>query len=204
MSDFQRFLGLCAGRSGQLLNYSALASDCGISQPSAKAWTSILKASFLLETLPPWSGNIRKRLVKSPKMYLIDSGLLCWLLGIRNSEQLLTHPLRGAIFESWAFAEALKAQTLSAKRVPMSHYRDQSGLKVDLVIEFAARAELVEFKSSRTFHRNMLAPLQKTASLWPDDVACGKTVFYGGDHAQQRHQAGILPWHQIDRWVAAL
>ena len=204
LSDFQRFLGLCAGRSGQVLNYSAVANDCGISQPTAKAWMSILKASFLLETLPPWAGNIRKRLVKSPKLFFLDSGLMCWLLGIRNCEQLLSHPLRGAIFETWAFAEALKAQTLSTTRLPMSHYRDQSGLEVDLVIELAARAELVEFKSSRTFHRSMLKPLQRTASLWPDDVDCGTSVFYGGDQTQQRHGARILPWHQIDRWAAAL
>jgi len=204
LGDFQRFLGLCAGRSGQVLNYSALATDCGISQPTAKAWISILKASFLVDTLPPWAGNIRKRLVKSPKMYFIDSGVLCWLLGIRSSEQLLTHPLRGAIFESWAFAEALKAQTLSATRRPMSHYRDQSGLEVDLVIELSAHAELVEFKSSRTFHSSMLKPLHKAAALWPNEGKCSMTLFYGGDQPQQRKNASILPWHQIDRWVDGL
>lgn len=204
LTDFQRFLGLCAGRSGQLLNYSALASDCGISQPTAKAWLSILEASFLVDTLPPWAGNIRKRLVKSPKLFLLDSGLLCWLLGIRTSDQLLTHPLRGAIFETWAYGEALKAQTLSATHQPMSHYRDQAGLEVDLIIEFAARAELMEFKSSRTFHSSMLKPLSKAASLWPEEIDCGMTLCYGGDQEQQRQSARILPWHQIDRWVSAL
>lgn len=204
LTDFQRFLGLCAGRSAQLLNYSALAADSGITQPTAKAWISILEASFLVGTLPPWSGNIRKRLVKSPKLFFLDSGLLCWLLGIRTSEQLLTHPLRGAIFETWAYAEALKAQTLNATHQPMSHYRDQGGLEVDLIIEFGARAELLEFKSSRTFHSSMLKPLNKAASLWPGEVDCSMTVFYGGNQEQRRQNARILPWHQIDRWVAAL
>ena len=105
---FQRFLALCAGRVGQLLNYSALAADCGISQPTAKAWFSVLEASFIAFPLPAWSGNLRKRLVKMPKLHFYDSGLACWLLGIRDPDQLRRHPLRGAIFETWVVAEVAK------------------------------------------------------------------------------------------------
>ncbi len=105
---FQRFLALCAGRTAQLLNYSSLASDCGISQPTAKAWLSILEASFLVHRLPPFYANIRKRLVKMPKLYFHDTGLACWLLGIRTAEQLRTHPLRGPVFETWVVSEIIK------------------------------------------------------------------------------------------------
>ena len=94
---FQRFVELCAGRTAQLLNYSSLAADCGISQPSAKAWLSILETSFIAFRLPTFRSNLRKRLVKMPRLHFYDSGLVCWLLGIRTPEPLRSHPLRGAI-----------------------------------------------------------------------------------------------------------
>ena len=100
LNAFQRFVGLCAGRTGQLLNYSSLADDCGISQPTAKAWFSILEASFVAFHLPAFSTRLRKRLVKMPKLHFYDTGLACWLLGIREPAQLRTHPLRGALFET--------------------------------------------------------------------------------------------------------
>ena len=101
LTTFQRFVELCAGRTAQLVNYSSLANDCGISQPTAKAWLSILETSFLVFRLPAFHSNLRKRLVKMPKLHFYDTGLACWLLGIRTPEQLRNHPLRGPIFETW-------------------------------------------------------------------------------------------------------
>ena len=95
LSVFARFVQLCAGRTAQLANLSSLADDCGISQPTAKAWLSILEASFVVFLLPPFQANLRKRLVKMPKLHFYDTGLVCYLLGIRSSEHLLSHPLRG-------------------------------------------------------------------------------------------------------------
>ncbi len=108
---FQRFVELCAGRTGQLLNYSSLASDCGVSQPTAKAWLSVLETSFIAFRLPAFHSNRRKRLVKMPKLYFHDTGLACWLLGIRSADQVRSHPLRGALFETWVATEVLKGRT---------------------------------------------------------------------------------------------
>ena len=108
LARFQRFLGSCASRTGQLLNYSSLANDCGISRPTAKQWVDVLETSFIVFRLPAFHGNIRKRLVKAPKLYFCDTGLVCWLLGIHELRQLRSHPLRGPIFETWVVSEALK------------------------------------------------------------------------------------------------
>ena len=123
LTTFQRFVELCAGRSAQLLNYSSLANDCGISQPSAKAWFSILEASFIAFHLPAFNANLRKRLVKMPKLYFYDTGLACWLLGIREPQQLRSHPLRGAIFETWVVSEILKHRVNRGETRGLSFYR---------------------------------------------------------------------------------
>jgi uncharacterized protein len=197
LTDFQRFLGLCAGRSGQVINHSALAGDCGISQPTAKSWLSILEASFLVFLVPAWSGNIRKRLTKSPRIVFSDSGLLCWLLDIRTPEQLRTHPLRGAIFESWALAEVFKRRLHANERRGMYFYRDQSGLEVDLVLETAGRADLIEFKSGRTIAPDMTRSLRRLVEILGPDRVRSAALVYGGETSQQRHGMRILPWRSL-------
>lgn len=197
LTDFQRFLKLCAGRSGQILNHSALAADCGISQPTAKSWLSILEASFLVFLVPAWSGNIRKRLTKSPRMVITDSGLLCWLLDIRTPEQLRTHPLRGAIFESWALAEVFKRRLHSNERRGMYFYRDQGGLEVDLVLETAGKFQLIEFKSGQTITRDMTRSLRRVQEILGSERVRDAALVYGGDIGQQRHGMRILPWRDL-------
>ena len=135
LAMFQRFVELCAGRTGQLLSYSSLAGDCGISQPTAKAWLSVLEASFIVFRLLAFHANLRKRLVKMPKLYFHDTGLVCWLLGLRQSEQLRSHPLRGQIFETWVVSETLKHRTNQGWTGGLSFYRDRNGAEVDLVID---------------------------------------------------------------------
>lgn len=108
---FQTFLRMCATRSGQLLNLSGLGADCGVNHGTARAWLSVLETSFLVHRLPVFAANLGKRLVKTPKLHFLDSGLLCFLLGIQAAGQLRRHPLRGAIFESWVAAEVLKGHT---------------------------------------------------------------------------------------------
>ena len=137
LTAFQRFVELCAGRSAQLLNYASLADDCGISQPTAKTWFSILEASFIAFHLPAFSMKQRKRLVKMPKLYFHDTGLACWLLGIREPRQLRAHPLRGALFETWVVSEVLKHRTRTHRGESggLSFYRDRNGAELDLVID---------------------------------------------------------------------
>ncbi len=108
IEGFGRFARLCAGRSGQLLNASSLASDAGVSHTTVRRWLSILGASFVVYLLRPHQRNFNKRLVKSPKLYFVDTGLLCYLLRIQNAADLITHAGRGAVFETWVVSEALK------------------------------------------------------------------------------------------------
>jgi predicted AAA+ superfamily ATPase len=194
---FQRFLELCAGRTGQLFNASSLAADCGISQPTAKAWLGVLETSFLTLRLPPYLANLRKRLVKMPKLYFYDTGLVCWLLGIRSAEQLRNHPLRGAIFETWVVSEIVKHRTNKGLRGGMFFYRDKNGFEVDLVVEAGDRLLAVEAKSGRTVSPDMA----KNASSFGETLDDGRTtrayVVYAGEEAYESKGASFLPWKKV-------
>lgn len=163
-----------------------------------------LEASFLVFRLPPLARNVSKRLGKLPKLLFIDSGLVCWLLGIRTERQLATHPLRGPIFESWVVSEVPKRRMargeLLSNRRGLSFYREQGGLEVDLVVEEAGEVILVEAKSGATPTSDMLAPARRVAdrlaeaspggTLRPEVIAV-----HGGDQRQDRSDGSvILPW----------
>ena len=144
LERFERFIMLAAGRVGQLLNYSSLANDCGISVDTAKRWFSVLKTSFLAFLLKPYHRNFNKRLIKSPKLYFYDTGLVCHLLGIRDAQQLQAHPLRGAIFENLIVAEVAKAYQHHRMQPPIYFWRDQTGHEIDLLIEEGTQLYPVE------------------------------------------------------------
>lgn len=194
---FQRFLELCAGRTGQCVNYSTLAADTGISQPTAKAWLSILEASFILRRLPAWSGNIRKRLVKMPKLVFYDTGLVCWLLGLRSPDQLRNHPLRGAIFESWVISEVLKHRANAGERGGVYFYRDRGGTEADLLVETADEITVIEAKAGQTIAKDMLASIARVRELLAPVATTRGILVYGGEQAQSRQEIGITPWHQL-------
>ena len=134
---FQRFVRMCAARTGQPLNLTALAADCGVSATTARQWLSVLEASYLVLRLPPYHQNIGKRLVKTPKLYFLDAGLAAWLAGIRAPAQLHTHALRGALFETWVVSEVVKAFAHCGRSTPLFFWHDSTGLEVDLVWETA-------------------------------------------------------------------
>lgn len=203
LTTFQRFVELCAGRTAQLLNYSSLAVDCGISQPTAKAWLSILETSFVVFRVPAHSTNTRKRVVKMPKVHFYDSGLVCWLLGIRSAEQLRSHPLRGAIFESWVASEIVKAHENVGERARLSHYRDRSGVEVDLLLESTEGLKLVEVRASETPRSHLFDSLRKAADSISDSKGVASVVVYGGEIAQDRAAGQLVPWsklHDVD-WI---
>lgn len=199
LSAFQRFVELCAGRTAQLLNFSSLAGDCGISQPTAKNWISILEVSFIAFRLKGFHANLRKRLVKMPKIHFYDTGLVCWLLGIRSPEQLRTHPLRGAIFESWVVSEFVKHQTNRRETTrALSFYRDQNGAEVDLIIETPSHLQLIEAKSTATASSNLLTNLNRVRKHFNEtSYQCSAMVIYGGDESQCRKDAHIIPWRDM-------
>ena len=136
LDSFSRFLGLCAGRSGQLLNLSSLGSDAGVSHVTAKRWVSILRTSYVVDLIQPHFANYSKRLVKTPKLYFVDPGLLCYLLGIRRPEDVWNHPLRGAIFETLIFAELRKLFTNHGHKPALFFFRDTHRHEVDVIVDF--------------------------------------------------------------------
>jgi len=200
---FQTFLRLSAGRVGQLLNLSSLGNDCGVTHMTAKSWLSVLEASFLLFRLRPFHRNLGKRLVKSPKLYFYDTGLLCHLLGIEKAAQLETHPLRGAIFENWVIAEIAKYWANRGRVPALFFYRDQRGTELDLVIEQAERWIAVEIKSAATPASHFYDALDTFQALARDGGLAPHPrieplVVYGGAETQQRSKGTLLSWSEID------
>lgn len=201
LGAFQVFLRLCAGRSASLFNSTALANDCGITHPTSRAWISVLEASYLVRRIAPWFRNLGKRLVKTPKLHLLDSGLLCWLLGIRTPEQLDTHPLRGQVFESWVVAELLKLRANRGCAEPMWFFRDKVGNEVDLLLDLPDRTVLVECKSGTRVAPDGLAAMDKVQSFLEQDPLLRRpierVVVYGGDEHVRVHDTDLLPWHDL-------
>jgi hypothetical protein len=197
LTTFQRFLELCAGRTAQLLNLSGLAADCGISQPTAKAWLSVLETTFVVFRLPAYSRNLRKRVVKVPKLHFYDTGLACWLLGLRHPEQLRAHPLRGALFETWVVSEIWKQRIHRGEGPGLFHYRDRHGAEVDLVVSSGKSLTLVEVKAGATVAGDMLDAARKIRVALPAATPVTTCLVYGGDTTQKRSDATILPWTAI-------
>ena len=198
LTPFQRFLGLCAGRSGQLINYQSLADDSGTTQPTAKAWFSVLEASYIAFHLPVFSAKIKKRLAKSPKLYLYDTGLACWLLGIRTPEQLVSHPLRGALFETWVVSEIVKHRTNSGETRGLSFYRERGGSELDLVVE-GDGLNLIEAKSTKTpAFRLFDTPRRIRQILDGAGLSSEVAVVYGGDDSREYSDGcRLVPWRSV-------
>ena len=194
MREFGQCVRLLAGRTGQLLNHSGLGNEVGVSSNTITQWLSILEASYLVFTLAPWSANIGKRLVKSPKVYFYDVGLACWLLGIKTVEQLQHHPLRGALFENLVVLEVMKAQRNQGLRDPLYFFRDSNGLEIDLMLERADGLALVEIKAAQTIAAPLFKSLRSVSDVLGDRVKSQHLV-YGGSTSQERTGVQVLPCH---------
>ncbi|WP_025322962.1 ATP-binding protein [Deferrisoma camini] len=196
LETFGRFVRLCAGRTGQLLNLSALASDAGVTHSTARRWISVLEASFLIALLRPHHENFGKRLIKSPKLYFLDPGLLCYLLQIRSPEELFHRAERGAVFESFVVSELLKAFLHRGEQPSLYYWRDAAGHEVDILVDLGAHRIPVEIKSGQTVTPEFFANLRYWRNLSgdPDGPAA---LFYGGDRAFRRSGVVVLPWFGV-------
>ena len=181
---FQKFLSLLAGRIGQILNYTSLSNDIGLSGTSVKNWISVLKASFIRIELQPFFENINKRVIKSPKIYFTDTGLVSHLLGIETSNQAARDPLRGGLYENFVILEILKSQYNLGKRPQLYFYRDTHGNEVDLIIKKQRQLIPVEIKSSATFTKSFLKGIDRFRDLVKDRCRNGY-VLYNGDDSYQ-------------------
>jgi predicted AAA+ superfamily ATPase len=197
LGTFQRFVAMCAARTGQLLNLSALAADCGITHVTAKAWISVLEASYLLMLLPPWHANLGKRLVKTPKLHLLDTGLAAWLAGVRRSEELRLGALRGPLFETLVVSECRKHLRHRGLPHTLHFWRDAHDREVDLLIDLGGgRTLALECKSGQTVAEDWFEPLRRWATSHP---GARPVIVYGGDADQLRTDIPVISWRHLHR-----
>ncbi len=176
---FHRFLTLCAGRIGSILDYTSLSNDCGISVKTVKEWLSILESSYICFLLNPWYVNRNKRLIKSPKLYFYDTGVACSLLGIYEEAQLNRDPLRGNLFENLVILEKIKQAFNTTKPSNFWYYRTSSGIEVDLVEENGRTLTPTEIKSAASFNSSFCKNLTVFKSEYPEESA-GENIVYAG------------------------
>jgi predicted AAA+ superfamily ATPase len=196
---FERFLRLCAGRAGQLVNLSSLADDTGISHNTVKTWLKLLETSFIIFLIQPHHRNYKKRLIKMPKLYFWDSGLLCSLLGIETSNQLSSHFLRGNIFEGAIISEFIKFRYNRGRGNNCYFWRDRHGKEVDCIIEKTIDELIpVEIKSGQTVSPDFF----KGINYWQKISGLDKGyIIYGGELPQKRKTINVLPWRQCLRAI---
>lgn len=193
MRLFQNFLSLCATRAGQLLNLSSIAKQCGISQPTAKAWLSALESSYILFLLPPYYKNFSKRIVKTPKLYFYDTGLLCYLLKLDDVEQIQLTDFKGSLFENMMIAEYVKRMHHCNQLNDIWFWRDVAGNEVDLIIQAGLTQEAVEFKATETIMPNLFKGLNFYENI-SGKTNLNKYLVYGGNESQKRSAATVVPW----------
>ncbi|GMV93240.1 MAG: hypothetical protein AMXMBFR82_30180 [Candidatus Hydrogenedentota bacterium] len=194
IETFGRFVRLCAGRTGQMLNLSSLGADCGVSHATAKRWLAVLEASFIVYLLRPYHKNFSKRLVKSPKLYFLDTGLLCYLLRIRSVDELVTHSSRGAVFETFVLTELLKSYLNQGLEPDVHFWRDSAGNEVDLVLDHGMELVPIEIKSGETIAADFFKGLQYWRSL-PGQKDCPAALVFGGGTSMKRQEAMVYSWH---------
>jgi predicted AAA+ superfamily ATPase len=196
LNSFRTFLGLCAARAGQLLNLSALANDCNISQPTAKAWLSILESSYIVFLLYPYHENFNKRLVKTPKLYFYDTGLLTHLLQISETAELAINRLKGNVFENFVIANFQKFNENRYQHLNYYFWQDHNGLEIDLLLKTANAFEVYEIKSTQTLSGELFKNLKHFTTL-VQPQAVHSHLIYGGDKVLVRSNVEVMPWKML-------
>ena len=203
LDAFIRFVQLCAGRIGQLLNYTSLANDAGISPNTARAWLSILEASYIVYRLRPWHRNFNKRLIKAPKLYFYDTGVACSLLGIREASQVSTHYLKGALFENFVINEFVKGYFHRGERRFPFFWRDKHGHEIDCLLVEGEDVLPVEIKAGKTLNSSYFDGLRYWLNLagLPEDHG---VVIYGGDQSLTTRWGRLLSWRALEKFEEVL
>lgn len=201
LREFEVFIRLLAARVGQLVNYASLANDVGVSAPTIREWISLLEASYIVFTVHPYYKNYGKRLIKTPKIYFTETGLVTSLLGIKSPEQVQQHPLVGSIFENLVVSEVLKAQRNNGLQPNLFFYRDSSGLEVDLILEEQLQPHPIEIKSAQTFNPALYKNLLRFMELAPG--ASSPALVYGGEDMGTLQGVKILSFNQITELLAS-
>ena len=198
LKQFRNFITLCAARVGQLLNLNSLANECGISQPTAKAWISVLETSYILYQLQPFHSNINKRMTKNSKLYFYDTGLVCFLLKINDAASLKTSAYKGSLFENFIINEYIKQQYHQHLLLDFWFWRDAVGHEVDFIWQNTEKLNLVEIKASETIIPDMFKGLSYMKKFMPDLIE-SKTIVHTGLFNQNRTAGEVLSWKKILR-----
>ena len=195
LSLFTKLLRLCAGRTGQVLNLTSLSNDCGIDQKTVAAWLSILQSSYIIYLLKPYHGNFNKRVIKTPKLYFYDTGVVCSLLGINNARQIVTHAAKGALFENLIISELLKERFNAGAPDNLYFWRDKTGNEVDVLLNIAGKLTVMELKAGETLSQDFFKGLEYFSSLNIHTIQ--KLLVYGGKQEQKRSNGIIVkPWNK--------
>ncbi|MEM7180804.1 MAG: ATP-binding protein [Spirochaetota bacterium] len=195
LSRFEVFLKLCAGRSGQQLNLNEIGTAAGINHNTVKSWISILETSFIIKRVQPYYNNLNKRLVKAPKIYFLDTGLVCYLLGIKQTEHLEHHPLRGAIFETYVVSEIIKNRYNQGYKEDLYYMRDSKGHEIDLVLDHGLNCSLCDIKSAQTIASDFFKNLKyyEKTELQIDT----KYLVYGGEDSYVHSATEVVSWNKL-------
>lgn len=194
---FSHFLKIIAAQSGQLTNYSSISNALGISVSTVKEWVFLLEASGLIFVLPPYFENFSKRIIKTPKLYFADTGLLCHLLSIRTVEHLRGHPLLGSIFETFLVGECFKRFYHMGEQPPLYFWRDQSGNEIDLLIHEGLSSFPIECKLSQVYHADFKKGIEKWLSLEKNPAKAGQVIYCGAQVVQAQSAIPTIPWYML-------
>lgn len=196
LTQFQRFVKMCAARSGQLLNLASLGADCGISAVTAREWLTVLETSYLVTRLTPYHANFGKRLVKTPKLYFLDAGLMAWLLGIKHLSAIETHAMRGALFETYVVSELIKQRYNQGLPNNLFFWRDNVGHEVNVLYETPQGLQAIEIKSGSTFAADWPNAANKWCSF-AGEQALKPMIIYGGKESYERENCKVKGWHDL-------
>jgi len=204
LNAFSRFLGLCAGRIGQVLNLTSLANDTGIAVNTAKAWLSLLEASFIIYQIRPYYNNFSKRLIKSPKLYFYDTGVACSLLKLTDPEMIKTHYLYGSLFENLVISEILKSQCHLGKQPSVYYWRESNGVEIDCIIEQGNNEILaLEIKGGQTFTKDYVKELRNFAKD-EANIKINKAIVYAGEQSTNIKGIQLIPWSKLSSNINVL
>lgn len=195
---FNTFLKVCAGRTAQLFNASDIGNEISVDYKTIQSWLSILEASFIVFRLNPWHVNFNKRVVKTPKLYFYDTGLACYLLGIRDAEELNIHFAKGALFENYVITEYIKNLRNAGDNSNPYFWRDNTGNEVDLLADLGQHIKIIEIKSGKTIHSNFFKGLNFFEKI-QSGYNLSKYIVYGGNTPRKQHETQILPWNKVDK-----
>ena len=195
---FMKFVKLCAGRTGQIVNYQSLSVEAGIDHKTVQSWLGILQSSFIIKLIQPYYSNFNKRMIKAPKLYFIDTGLACHLLGLRHSKELDNYHSWGALFENFIIMEFYKSIANLGLNYPLYYWRDSNGIEIDLIIDKGTDFIPIEIKASQSFQKDFTKNIKKIQELSMSRNK-GYVVYQGGFELSDGDKIDVINYNNLTK-----